>query len=360
MNKFQILKTLAPGFLPLIIFIIADSIWGTTIGLIVAIISGFIEVIISYIKERVVDKFVLLDIGLITALGLVSIILHNDIFFKLKPALIELIFSIIIGVSAFTETNIMLMMTKRYMKTIEFSDEQLKLLKKNLKTIFYIFVIHTILIVYSAFFMSKDAWAFISTGLFYIIFALYFVIQLGKKKMQKRNWDEEYKDDEWFDLVNERGEVIGRAPRTICHSSKGYLHPVVHLHIIDDRDRIYLQKRSKNKKIQPGKWDTAVGGHMISGEDLKSAIQREAFEELGLKEFEAQLISTYIWESDIESEFVYTFVSRYNGVITINPDEIEDGKFWRIKKIKENIGKEVFTPNFEFEFKILLDTILKK
>ncbi len=357
MNKFQILKTLAPGFLPLIIFIVADSIWGTTIGLLVAILSGFVEITISYIKEKVIDKFVLLDIGLITALGLVSILLHNDIFFKLKPALIELIFSAIIGVSAFTDNNIMLMMTKRYMKGVEFSEEQLVLLKKNLRSIFYIFIIHTILIIYSAFFMSKDAWAFISTGLFYIIFAVYFVIQLGKKRLGKRKWFEKYKDDEWFDLVNEKGEVIGKAPRTICHSSKGYLHPVVHLHIIDDKDRIFLQKRSKNKEIQPGKWDTAVGGHIKSGEDVKAALQRESFEELGLREFEAQLVSTYIWESDIESEFVYMFVSRYKGIITINPEEIEDGKFWRIKKIKENLEKDVFTPNFEFEFKVLLNTI---
>ena len=58
MSKLDILKSLAPGFLPLIIFIVADSFWGTKIGLIVAIAVGIIEIAISYIKEKIIDRFV--------------------------------------------------------------------------------------------------------------------------------------------------------------------------------------------------------------------------------------------------------------------------------------------------------------
>ncbi|MCI0470686.1 MAG: septation protein IspZ, partial [Candidatus Aminicenantes bacterium] len=177
MNKLDILKSLAPGFLPLIIFIAADSIWGTKIGLIVAIAGGLIEIALSYIKEKIVDRFVLLDIGLITALGGVSILLDNPIFFKLKPALIEAIFCVILAVSIFSPVNLMLQMSKRYMKTVEFNEAQIRQLNRSLKILFYIFIIHTVLIGYSAFFMSKGAWAFISGGLFYIIFAVYFIVE---------------------------------------------------------------------------------------------------------------------------------------------------------------------------------------
>ncbi|MCP5103219.1 MAG: hypothetical protein GY950_07570, partial [bacterium] len=48
MNKMDILKALAPGFLPLIVFIVADSIWGTKIGLIVAVAVGIVEIFVSY------------------------------------------------------------------------------------------------------------------------------------------------------------------------------------------------------------------------------------------------------------------------------------------------------------------------
>ena len=141
--------------MPLIIFIAADAIWGTRIGLIIAVAVGIIEFIFSYIKEKIVDKFILLDVGLIVILGMVSILLENEIFFKLKPALIELIFCVILAVSVFSPVNVMLLMSKRYMKNIEFGEAQVAQLNKSLRVLFFIFLGHTLLIIYSAFFMSK-------------------------------------------------------------------------------------------------------------------------------------------------------------------------------------------------------------
>ncbi len=361
MTKIDILKSLAPGFLPLIVFILADAIWGTTIGLIVAIVIGIIEVFISYIKEKFIDKFILLDIGLIVVLGVVSIVLDNPIFFKLKPALVELIFCVIIGVSIYSPVNVMLQMSKRYMKNIELGEAQVRQLNRSLKALFYIFIAHTLMIVYSAFFMSKAAWAFVSGGLFYIFFGVYFVVEILGSRFKQKKIMEKYKDEEWFDLVDTEGRVVGKAPRSICHSGPGRLHPVVHLHIVDDRDRIFLQKRATTKQIQPGKWDTAVGGHVSSGENIQQALIRETAEEVGLTgKFPVTLIARYVWETDVESELVHMFCGRYNKTVTIpNTDEIDEGKFWRLKRIKENIGKGVFTPNFEFEFDILLKQIFK-
>ena len=356
----DILKTLAPGFLPLIVFIVADSIWGTRIGLMVAVVFGIIEFIFSYIKEKVVDKFILLDIGLIVVLGTVSILLENEIFFKLKPALIELIFCIMLGISVFSPVNIMMLLTKRYMKNVELNEAQVQQFTRSLKALFFIFLGHTVLIIYSAFFMSKGAWAFISGGLFYILFAVYFVYEFIRARRKRSDWLEQYKDDEWFDIVDEQGRVTGRAPRTVCHSGPGMLHPVVHIHIIDAKDRIFLQKRSMKKQIQAGKWDTAVGGHIASGEKIEDGIKREAAEELGITEFKVQFIARYVWETEVESELVFMFVSRYNKAISINKEEIDEGKFWRIKKIKESLGKGMFTPNFEFEFDILLKNYFKQ
>lgn len=359
MNKFELLKSLAPGFLPLIVFIAADSIWGTRVGLMVAVVFGVIEFFFAYIREKVVDKFLLLDIGLIVALGLVSILLEDDIFFKLKPAVIELIFVVLLGVSAFSSVNIMLLLSQRYLKHAELAEFQVQQFKKSMRALFCLFLIHTGMIVYSAFWMSKEAWAFVSGGLFYIIFAVYFVFELGRSKLKKQKWLAQYKDDEWFDIVDEKGNVKGKAPRTICHQGPGRLHPVVHLHLIDSKDRLYLQKRPGNKQIQPGKWDTAVGGHILSGEKLEDALKREMMEELGIKDIQARMVARYKWETEVESELVFMFLARYDRAITFNPAEIEDGRFWRIKKIRENLKQGLFTPNFEFEFDILMKSIFK-
>ena len=81
---------------------------------------------------------------------------------------------------------------------------------------------------------------------------------------------------EWLPIVEPNGLVVGRSVRQYCHGGAKPLHPVIHIHIIDRFSRIYLQKRAMHKDIQPGKWDTAVGGHVSYGETLLEAVYREA------------------------------------------------------------------------------------
>lgn len=156
--------------------------------------------------------------------------------------------------------------------------------------------------------------------------------------------------EEWFPLVNEEGETIGKATRRECHSGTKMLHPVIHLHIFNDAGELYLQKRSTTKDIQPGKWDTAVGGHIDYGETVEEALRREVREELGITDFVPRFITRYVFESAIEKELVNTFCTTYNGNITPDPSELEGGRFWPLDEIRACLGKEVFTPNFEQEF----------
>ncbi|EJW98875.1 NTP pyrophosphohydrolase [gut metagenome] len=58
----------------------------------------------------------------------------------------------------------------------------------------------------------------------------------------------------------------------------------------------------------------------------------------------------YIFESAIEKELVNSFRTTYDGPITPDEEELDGGAFWSIESIKENMGKGIFTPNFESEF----------
>jgi len=156
--------------------------------------------------------------------------------------------------------------------------------------------------------------------------------------------------EEWFPLVNDAGETIGKATRTECHSGSKLLHPVIHLHIFNEAGELYLQKRSEKKDIQPGKWDTAVGGHIDYGETIIDALHREAREELNITDFTPIFLQQYIFESTIEKELVYTFKTIYTGFIQPDYDEVEEGRFWSIEEIRPKIKSGVFTPNFEYEF----------
>ena len=80
---------------------------------------------------------------------------------------------------------------------------------------------------------------------------------------------------ELLPIVDEEGNVTGSATRGKCHDGSKLLHAVVHLHLFDKDGRLYLQQRPMWKDIQPGKWDTAVGGHVDWGEDIDTALHRE-------------------------------------------------------------------------------------
>lgn len=155
---------------------------------------------------------------------------------------------------------------------------------------------------------------------------------------------------EYFPVIQENGMVIGRAERSYCHSPAKPLHPVVHLHIIDRYSRLYLQKRSMKKDIQPGKWDTAVGGHVDYGESIQEALFREAYEELGFREFNPVWLMSYVFESDVEREMVNVFAAVGSFSLRPDHDEVDEIKAWDMESIDENLGKSLFTPNFEQEY----------
>lgn len=154
---------------------------------------------------------------------------------------------------------------------------------------------------------------------------------------------------EMLPLVNEAGKIIGSATRGRCHSGEKLLHPVVHLHVFDRSGRLFLQKRPMWKDIQPGKWDTAVGGHIDCGEDVMTALHREAREELGLTDFIPEFLTRYIFESARERELVNVFRTTVDTV-PVPSDELDGGAFWSASDIAEALGEGILTPNFESEY----------
>ncbi|MDA3868173.1 MAG: NUDIX domain-containing protein [Salinivirgaceae bacterium] len=349
-NAFKYLKVFLPGLLPLLVFIVADEFLSTTNALIFALASGALVFAFTWIRYGKPDRFILFDTLLLGIFGGISIVLHNDLFFKLKPGIIQIILVAILAISAYSPRNIVLAMAKRYMPDQEIAESQLQQLRQQIKIMFWIFGAHTLLIFYSAFYMSSEAWAFISGGLFYIVAGIWFLVIFIRNKLSLMN-------TEWLPVLNDKGHVVGKATRDQVHSGSKVLHPVVHLHLFNAKGELYVQKRSNTKKIQPGKWDTSVGGHVSFKESPQQSLMRETKEEIDIIATDAKLLFTYLWESQIERELVYVYALVNDMQPTPHKKELAGGRFMTLAEVKKNLGKSFFTPNFEHEFDMLIKKI---
>lgn len=157
--------------------------------------------------------------------------------------------------------------------------------------------------------------------------------------------------NEQFPYVDEDGNILGCMTRGEAHGGSKKLHPVVHLHVFNSHGDLYLQKRPEWKDIQPGKWDTACGGHVDFGESVEMALRREVREELGMEDFTAKRLTHYVFESARERELVYVHTTVYDRPIHPSSSELDGGRFWPILEIENNLRKGIFTPNFENEYK---------
>ena len=158
--------------------------------------------------------------------------------------------------------------------------------------------------------------------------------------------------EEIFPVVDEEGNVIGRATRGECHDGSKLLHPVVHLHVFDAEGRLFLQHRPVWKDIQPDKWDTAVGGHVDYGETIEDALRREAREELGLADFTPEFLRSYVFESDRERELVNTFKTTVDPAAVRPSDELDGGRWLTADELRAD--PDSLTPNLRHELREVL------
>lgn len=162
---------------------------------------------------------------------------------------------------------------------------------------------------------------------------------------------------ELLPIVDEEGHQIGKATRGECHGAHPdgvrLLHPVVHLHVFNSRGELYLQKRPDWKDIQPGKWDTAVGGHIDLGEGVDKALRREAREELEITDFVPKFVKSYVFESERERELVNVFLTVTDEPVSPTR-ELDGGRFWTPDEIEEAITHGLVTPNFAQEYTLVV------
>ena len=163
--------------------------------------------------------------------------------------------------------------------------------------------------------------------------------------------------EELFDIYDAQGNHVGTAPRRLCHGDPSLIHRTAHVVVIHpENGSILLQKRNLNKDIQPGKGDTAVGGHLALGEDFETGARRELYEELGIENAELFHIFDSTIRNDIESEDVRVFGAFISGNFNFDPGEIDEIRFWNRRELEDPENRKNFTPNLITELELLKQT----
>ena len=151
-----------------------------------------------------------------------------------------------------------------------------------------------------------------------------------------------------FDIVNNNDEVIGQKPRSLVHT-EGLKHRAVHVLVFNAAGNVFLQKRSENKDNNPGVWDSSCSGHVDSGESYEVAAERELMEEIDLL-IEQPLEPLFKIDAceNTGHEFVWVYQTVHEGPFTLNPDELDDGQWFKPAEIKDALAERPneFSPSF--------------
>jgi isopentenyldiphosphate isomerase len=165
-------------------------------------------------------------------------------------------------------------------------------------------------------------------------------------------------NEEIFDVVNERDEVIGQNTRREVHRL-GLKHRAVHVLVFNARGEVFLQKRSMNKDIAAGKWDSSSSGHLDTGEAYDDCAVREVREEIGLRLaqppprlFKVDACKETGWE------FCWIYRCESEGPFTLHPDEIETGEWFAPVAVTKWVNEKQsdFASCFVLIWKLFLTT----
>lgn len=175
---------------------------------------------------------------------------------------------------------------------------------------------------------------------------------------------------EYLDIYDKNGLKTGEKEEKELTHKNGLIHKTIHLCILNDKNELLLQRRSDDNSRYPGMLEISVAGHIRTGEDSVEAIQREAFEEIGIRinpyfleylfSYKHQRIMKDIY---INNEISDVYIYRYNVDInecSFNDKAVSELKYINWKKVEQmwkNKHKELI--NHEEHYEILFCMLRK-
>lgn len=166
---------------------------------------------------------------------------------------------------------------------------------------------------------------------------------------------------ELFDVVDAQDQLVGTATRAEVHA-ENLLHRAIHVFVLNRNGDLFLQKRSLQKDMNPGVWDSSVSGHVDAGEDYSAAAVRELGEEIGIQEVNSTDLTQVLAlkpSAETDWEHVRLFQIQHSGAVAFPAAEIDSMMPFPLAEIEEwtKANPSDFSPTFVLLFGKYLESL---
>ncbi len=128
--------------------------------------------------------------------------------------------------------------------------------------------------------------------------------------------------EEILDVVDERDEVVGQAPRGEVYA-RGLRHRCTFVRVRDADGRIFVHRRTATKLVHPSLYDMFVGGVVGAGESYDAAALREAQEELGVSGLAQPVLLTKFLYEGVDGQSWWSAVYDVRCELPVDPQAEE-------------------------------------
>lgn len=136
----------------------------------------------------------------------------------------------------------------------------------------------------------------------------------------------------------------------------GSYHLVVHACIFNARGEMLIQQRQPFKSGWPNMWDITVGGSAIAGDTSQTAMERELFEEIGLKVDLHNVRPHLTVNFDVGFDDIYLIEKEVDiSELKLQYEEVQRVKWASIDEIYQKLDEGTFIPYYKSLIKLLFD-----
>ena len=147
--------------------------------------------------------------------------------------------------------------------------------------------------------------------------------------------------NEFLILVDENDTPVGAQEKIIVHQ-QGLLHRAFSIFIFNTKGELLLQQRADDKYHSGGLWTNTCCSHPRFGEDIKFAVKRRLYEEMGLKtksKFAFSFVYKAFFENGlIEYEYDNVFIGISDELPVTQSSEVKNWKYMSLPELAKEIN----------------------